>query len=152
MKVSDAMMRDVKACGADTSLETIAMIMWHNDIGAVPILDQGGRPRGIVTDRDMVMAAALTHRPLWELTPQDVIQDRPLYTCYVQDDIKTALKIMWAQRIRRLLVVDASGQLQGMLSIDDVIGLAERGIRGQGTPELSYDDTMSTLKAVSRHH
>lgn len=152
MKVSDVMVRDVRTCNPETSLENVAMLMWHNDIGAVPVVDQNGRPIAMITDRDIAMTTALNHKPLWEITPLDAAQNRPLYTCDAQDDIKTALKIMWAQKVRRLPVVNGAGQLQGILSIDDVIALAERGIRGQGSPELSYDDAMSTLKAVSKRH
>ncbi len=152
MKVNDVMIRDVRACDPDINLENVAMIMWNNDIGAVPVVDQSGRPLAVITDRDIAMATALNHRPLWEMTSREVTQNRPLYTCNEQDDIKTALKIMWAQKVRRLPVVNGTGQLQGILSIDDVIVLAERGMRGQGSPELSYDDAMNALKAVSKHH
>lgn len=152
MKVNDVMVRDVRTCDPDINLENVAMIMWNNDIGAVPVVDQSGRPFAVITDRDITMATALNHKPLWEMTPREVTQNRPLYTCNAQDDIKTALKIMWAQKVRRLPVVNGTGQLQGILSIDDVITLAERGIRGQGAPELSYDDAMNALKAVSKHH
>lgn len=152
MKVNDVMIRDVRTCDPDINLENVAMIMWNNDIGAVPVVDQSGRPLAVITDRDIAMATALNHRPLWEMTSREVTQNRPLYTCNAQDDIKTALKIMWAQKVRRLPVVNGTGQLQGILSIDDVIVLAERGMRGQGSPELSYDDAMNALKAVSKHH
>ncbi|MFA7095178.1 MAG: CBS domain-containing protein [Gammaproteobacteria bacterium] len=152
MKVHDAMVRDVQACSADSNLESVATVMWDGNIGAVPVVDEGGKPIGMVTDRDIAMAAALNHKPLWELTSQQVVRDRTVYTCHMQDDVKTAMKIMWAQKIRRLPVVDSAGKLQGILSIDDIIELAERGMRGQGTPELSYDDTMNTLKAVGKRH
>lgn len=152
MKVDDVMVKDVKACDADANLESVAMIMWNNDVGAVPVVDQGGRPMGMITDRDIVMASALNHKPLWDMTPAEVVRDRPLFTCSPHDDVKTAMKIMWAQKVRRLPVIDGAGRVCGILSIDDIIALAERGMRGQGAPELSYDDTMNTLKAVSRHH
>jgi len=35
---------------------------------------------------------------------------------------------------------------------DDVVAYSERGKRGEGKPDLSYDDAMTTLKAVCKHH
>jgi CBS domain-containing protein len=63
-----------------------------------------------------------------------------------------ALKIMSFQKVRRLPVTNDSGQVEGIISIEDLIARAERGRRGIQTPELSYDDTMTTLKAICRPH
>ena len=54
--------------------------------------------------------------------------------------------------VRRLPVIDDDGCLQGILSMDDVVVCAERGKRGKGKPDLSFEDAMTTLKAVCTHH
>ncbi|MDE2089819.1 MAG: CBS domain-containing protein [Gammaproteobacteria bacterium] len=152
MKIKDVMVTNVKACGPDDKLESVAMVMWNNDCGSVPVVDIAGKAIGIVTDRDISMAAALNHKALWDMTPREIMNGRALHTCRTEDDIKSALKIMWAQKVRRLPVVDDIGQLQGILSVDDLVACAERGTRGLRAPDLSYDDTITTLKAVCRHH
>lgn len=53
-------------------------------------------------------------------------------------------------RFRRLPVVDDDGMLQGMQSMNDLI-LAAGEHRGRSAPELSADDVMKTLKAISAH-
>lgn len=151
MYVNELMIKDVKCCDWNTTLETAAIMMWDNDCGAIPIIDESSRPVGMVTDRDIAMAAALNHKPLWELRAGDISGHRVTYTCTLGDDIKSALKQMRAHKVRRLPVVNDLGQLQGILSIDDIIACAERS-PARDMPTLSYDDTMRTLKAICIHH
>ena len=149
MNVQDLMSANLRTCGPDDSLESIGKTMWDSNVGAIPIVDVDHAPVGIVTDRDIAMCSALSHRPLWELTARDVIGEQQVHACRIEEDVKAALKIMWAQHVRRLPVVDENGRVQGILSIDDIILRAERGSRGQRPPELSYDDAITALKAVA---
>lgn len=152
MLVKDVMARSVSCCNTSMPLDRVAMMMWNADCGSIPISDEDGRPVGIVTDRDLMMASALNHKALWEMTAEDLMRGTPIHTCTANDDIQTAINRMLRERVRRLPVVNAEGVLEGMLSIDDIVTFAERGRRGEGTPPLSYDDAMSALKAVCRHH
>jgi signal-transduction protein with cAMP-binding, CBS, and nucleotidyltransferase domain len=106
---------------------------------------------GIITDRDICMAVALQHKTASEIQVQEVMS-RQLFTCHPENDIMNALKTMSFQKVRRLPVINDSGQLEGIISIEDIIARADRGRRGIQTPELSYDDTMTTLKAICRSH
>lgn len=152
MYVHELMTREVGTCGPDTPLDAVAMMMWQRDCGAIPVVDPQGLPIGILTDRDVAMSAALNHKPLWELRAGDVLNSRPTHTCRAGDNVKSALRIMWAQHVRRLPVVDDEGHLTGIVSMDDLIARAERGSRGAPPPELSFDDAMTTLKSVAYHH
>ncbi|SCZ64334.1 CBS domain-containing protein [Thiohalomonas denitrificans] len=152
MNVTDVMQRSVRICDTNTTLEKAGLSMWDGDCGALPVVDESGRAVGIVTDRDIAMTAALNHKPLWEMKCGELVGSRPLYTCQADDDVKQAVKTMWAQRVRRLPVIDGEGELVGILSMDDIVASAERGSRGRLTPDLSYDDAMNALKAVVHHH
>lgn len=153
MNVRDVMSKEVKSCEAGNNLESVALLMWHHNCGSIPVVDETGHPIGILTDRDIAMAAALNHRPLWEMTAKDVMGRGAFFTCHTDDDVRLALKTMWAQKVRRLPVVNSEGHLEGILSIDDVLARAERGTRGQMMPpELSYDDAMMTMKALVARH
>jgi len=57
MNASDLMTTGVKTCRVDDSVERAAQIMWEHDCGAVPVVDADERLVGIVTDRDVCMAA-----------------------------------------------------------------------------------------------
>jgi CBS domain-containing protein len=151
MNVGKMMTRSVKTCDLGTNLEMAAKMMWDNDCGALPIIDEGGHPLGMVTDRDIAMSSALNHKPLWDLTSGEVMGGRKLFTCKENDDVRTALSIMQAHKVRRLPVVDGDGRLQGILSIDDIVALSGQP-KGKGAAELPLEDTMNTLKSVCIHH
>jgi CBS domain-containing protein len=151
MIVKEVMSDKVTTCRPDTTLEAAAILMWDGDCGTVAIVDDESKVTGIITDRDICMAVALQHKPASEIQVQEVMS-RHLFTCQPENDIMNALKIMSFQKVRRLPVTNDSGQVEGIISIEDLIARAERGRRGIQTPELSYDDTMTTLKAICRPH
>lgn len=152
MQVQDVMVREVEACRPDNSLDDIAQRMWNCNCGSIPVVDDNGAPVGMITDRDIAMSAALSHKPLWDLKASEVTDGRAIHCCQEDDDIKIALKTMWAQHVRRLPVVSSNGNLRGILSIDDIVTHAARGTRGQPPPDLSYDDAITMLKGVCVAH
>jgi CBS domain-containing protein len=147
MNVSDLMERDVVTCHPHDSLEIAARLMWDNNCGSIPVIDEYGVPVGIITDRDIAMSCVLNHKAQWELRASDVTNNRPLHLCSEHEDIKSALHAMLVQRIRRLPVVNAAGRLQGIISIDDIIARSE-----ERAADLSFRDTMDTLKTVCIQH
>ena len=151
MIVKEVMSHEVTTCRPDSTLESAAILMWDGDCGTVAIVDDERMVIGIITDRDICMAVALQHKPASEIQVQEIMS-RHLFTCQPENDIMSALKIMSFQKVRRLPVTNDSGQVEGIISIEDLITRAERGRRGIQTPELSYDDTMTTLKAICRPH
>ncbi|MEN8108219.1 MAG: CBS domain-containing protein [Pseudomonadota bacterium] len=151
MYIRDVMTRDVKTCRPDTDGETAALLMWSEDCGAVPVVDDDGKALGMITDRDICMATALQHTRAADLHVKDFMSEE-LFCCQPDQDIKNALKTMADRKIRRLAITNGEGKVEGILSIDDIVALAERGARGITTPELSFDDAIATFKAVCRHH
>ena len=67
MNVEQIMNREVKTCAPRDSLNKAAQIMWDTPCGAVPVVDEQGRPVGFLTDRDVCMAAYTQNKPLTEL-------------------------------------------------------------------------------------
>jgi CBS domain-containing protein len=149
MIIKEVMNPKVTTCGPDATLEDAALLMWHGDCGTVAVVDETGAAIGIITDRDICMAVAFQHKPPREIQVQEVMS-RQLYTCQADNDIMSALKTMSFEKVRRLPVTNGAGQVEGIISIEDLIARAERGRRGIQTPDLSYDDTMMALKAVCR--
>jgi len=147
MRVNELMQSQVQSCRLDTNLETVAMLMWNNDCGAIPVVDDAGSPIAMVTDRDISIGSALNHKPLWDITVQQVKNDSELLSCNGEDDLQAALSIMHAGQIRRLPVVDDEGVLEGIISMGDLI-LAARPKKTRNSA-VSYDEVMSTLKTVS---
>jgi len=147
MKVNELMQSQVKSCQPNTNLETVAMLMWNNDCGAIPVINQQGRPVAMITDRDISMGSAINHKPLWDISADQVCDSHELLSCNSEDDLQAALSIMHSGQVRRLPVVDDQGMLVGILSMDDLI-LAAKPKKTKAAP-VSYDEVMSTLKNVS---
>lgn len=150
MKIDRIMERNVVTCGPNDTLESAATLMWNHDCGAIPIVDGEGRPIGIVTDRDIAMASALQHKPLWQIKAQELGNGRQVHCCPTGIDAEEAIGTMGEHGVRRLLVVGDDGRVQGLLSIDDAICFAGQGEGEEGGP-LDYEDVMAALKQVCQH-
>jgi CBS domain-containing protein len=125
MKVKDLMTADVKRCSPETNLAEAAKIMWEGDCGAVPVTDEHDHVVGMITDRDICIAAATRPRTEGEIPVRDVISTAA-YTCAPGDDVRVALETMKARKVRRLPVVEQDGRLVGIVSIHDIAGQSRR--------------------------
>lgn len=119
MKIVDVMTREVLTCGSSDTLNRPAQLMWEGDVGWIPVLDATARVIGIVTDRDIAMAAYLQGRPLTTI-PVQAVMTRRLATCKPGDDPSVALRQMQTQQVRRLPVVDGTGKLVGVIALNDI--------------------------------
>lgn len=149
MKVKEIMTTAVKHCRPEDSLTTAATIMWDSDCGAVPVTNANGKVMGMITDRDICIAAATRHRLASDISVQEVMSDS-VYACLPNDNLKTALKVMQEKKVRRLAVINKTGGLEGILCLNDLV-LRSEDARGVVVPEISYSAIMETLKVISQH-
>lgn len=149
MKVKDVMTHNVNACSPDTNLGAVAAIMWENDCGVVPVVHGDGKVIGMITDRDICMAVATRNRLTSEVAVSEVFTGN-LYACTPDDDVHSALATMRAERVRRLPVINADGTLEGILSTNDIVLRAQEA-KDKKSTDLSYEDVISTLKAICAH-
>jgi CBS domain-containing protein len=150
MNVEHLMTRDVEVCTPDSTLTDAAMIMWRRDCGIVPVVKPGTRDLvGVITDRDVCMAAATRHASTDDLFVRDLIGGH-IYTCGPADSVRNAAHRMAEAQVRRIPVTDRAGMLLGMLSLNDLALAAEKTERrGEALP--TYTDAIGVLKAVSAH-
>ena len=146
MKVKDVMSGSVQACDPDSNLVVAARLMWDHDCGVLPVAADG-KVLGMITDRDICMAAATQNRPLADINVQEVMSGA-VFACRPEDDIRFALETMRRERVRRLPVVDSAGKLQGILALNDLVLKAQRGKKKTG---LSFSDVVTTCKAIFEH-
>jgi len=125
MKVSDLMTKEVKACSRHDSLNRAAQLMWENDCGAVPVLDSDSKVIGMLTDRDICMAAYTQGIALVDASVASVMS-RDVSVCNPSDNISAAAERMRDRRIRRLPVVDKDHRLIGILSVSDIARETDR--------------------------
>lgn len=118
-RVADVMSKEVATCHMDESMSRAAQLMWERDCGCVPIVDDHFRVVGIITDRDICMAAYTQGKALSEL-PVSLACSRGLQTCRPTDSVDFAEQLMADALVRRLPVVDAQEVLVGLVSLSDL--------------------------------
>ena len=135
MKVRELMTTGVTTAELGTTLEEIATIMRHEDLGAVPIVDDGDLV-GIVTDRDIVVRCVAEGGDPGESTAEDILTEG-LVTVAPDADVHEAEEMMSRHQIRRLPVV-LEGRLQGMISLGDIaVKAGNRRGHGQVLEDVS---------------
>lgn len=151
MNVENLMSHDIEACNPDDSLTDAAMIMWRRDCGIVPVVNPDTHEiTGVITDRDICMAAATRHARTDDLYVRDVMTRDGVTTVTPDESVQTAVDRMAEAQVRRIPVADRSGVLIGMLSLNDIVLAAEKtNKRAEGMP--TYSDTVDALKAVCAH-
>jgi CBS domain-containing protein len=119
MQVKELMTKDVRTCLATDSINEAARIMWESDCGCVPVVEEDRKLVGIITDRDICMAAYTQGRTLTQMSV-DGVASKNVVTVHENDSLHRAEQLMHDAQIRRLPVVDSKDQLVGMLSISDL--------------------------------
>src|SRR6266498_2419080 len=134
MKIREIMSTEIKKATPDNTLVDIAAMMRDEDIGALPVV-QDGELRGIITDRDIVIRAIAEGKEPSITTVQEVLSEE-VESVEPDDDIEEAADVMAAHQIRRLPVVE-DGKLIGMVSLGDISVKHEEGTAAHALEEVS---------------
>ena len=147
-RARDVMTATVYSCRPSDELQRAASIMWNQDCGAVPVVDDEERLVGIITDRDICMAAYTQGSALGGLKVSAAMA-RDVATCGPDDTIAHVLGLMVQRRVRRIPVVGQDGTLAGMLALG---GLATHliGSDKSATASDACAALAQTLAAISR--
>lgn len=149
MRVDQIMTRNVRGAHVGNNLDTAARIMWENNCGCVPVIDQDQKAVGMLTDRDVCMAALTQGRLLTEI-PISIAMSKPLWSCRPEDDLAAAEQIMRSHQVHRLPVVDDKGRLLGILSLSDIAREAMREEKQKGgRRDIAYAEIGRTLGSIS---
>ena len=116
MNIRDVMTPNPRSVSPNDPIQNAARIMRDEDTGAVPVVD-GGRPVGIVTDRDIVIRAVADggqlDRPVRDIVTSSIVAATP------EMSTREAAELMSEHQIRRLPVVE-NDRLVGIVSIGDL--------------------------------
>lgn len=149
MKVKDVMTPNAQAIWLTGSLADAAKLMWENDCGVLPVIKDGQKVVGMITDRDICMGAVIRDRNPSGISVEEVMTGT-VYAVKPEDDVDQALQTMQEHRIRRLPVIDPDGELKGMLSMNDVVLHAgTAAVTTEGA--IDYGDVVKTFQAICQH-
>ena len=134
IKISEFMTSDVITVESKSPLFEAAKLMKENDIGFLPVLEEG-RLVGVVTDRDLVVKG-LAQKLSGKAAIKEVMTSKCI-TLSVNAAVDDAIKVMSDHKIRRLCIVE-NGQLSGVCAIGDI-----------AETERFDDDAGEALKEIS---
>ncbi len=102
-----------------TIREAVRLLVQHN-IGALVVVNEAGQPVGIISERDIVRAAArYEDRDICTMRVEEIMT-KDLITGTPQDDVHSVAHTMTERRIRHLPIMEG-GKLAGIVSIGDVL-------------------------------
>jgi CBS domain-containing protein len=136
--IRDVMTESVVTASSSAAVREVAELMRERHVGSVVLVDGGGNPEGIVTDRDLAVSVLADGRD-----PGDRAGDHasaPVVTGTVDMDVSAAAELMVAHAIRRLPVLDGA-RLTGIVTLDDLVART-------GDVELTHRLTTDITRAA----
>ena len=120
-RVKDIMTPAPACCVPSTPLPEVAILFTQHDCGAIPVVENmdTGRPVGIVTDRDVACRAVAAGRNALELRAVDCMT-APCVTVAGDMSLDDCVALMEGNRVRRIVVVDDSGAVCGIVAQADL--------------------------------
>ena len=149
MKVKEIMTPDAKAVWLTESLADAAKLMWENDCGVLPIIKDGQKVIGMITDRDICMAVAMRDTHPSSVSVEEVMTGQ-VYSVNPEDDVDQALQAMQEHKVHRLPVVNGEGELEGILSMNDIV-LKAKSADEAVSDSPNYGDVVKTYQAICQH-
>jgi CBS domain-containing protein len=138
VRIDEIMTTSVVTATPETPARAVAVLMRDRNVGSVVLVDESGRPVGMVTDRDLavdVLAEAVDPE-----SAAGSCATAPVITGEHDMDLEEAAALMVGHRIRRLPVMDGEA-LVGIVTLDDI------AVR-TGNIEIAQQMTADVARAV----
>ncbi len=117
MRVKDIMTCNTETINSDANLIEAAGKMKSLEVGALPIWEHE-KLIGVITDRDIVVRAVAEGRDSMR-TPVSGIMTQRVLSCFEDDDIHEAARIMEENSVHRLVVLSSDYKPAGFISLSD---------------------------------
>jgi len=144
MKARDLMTPGAIAVRLDTPTERVAELMLEHNISACPVIDENGKPTGMVSEEDLIFALFAEGEPVSEefvaripkskRTARDVMGG-PIVAVTEETDVAEIARILIQYRIKRVPVV-RGGRLVGIVSRADLLRALVRSIAATNHPDM----------------
>lgn len=118
-------------------LHVVAVKMSKLGIGLLPVC-QDDRVIGVLADRDITVRATAAGCDPMMIQVCDVMTTDVIY-CFADQDITEVAKLMEAQQVRRLLVLNRDDRLVGIVSLDDLAVGGDTKLAGETLKEVSKE-------------
>ncbi|WP_225101666.1 CBS domain-containing protein [Streptomyces sp. CoH27] len=134
--VEELMTRDVVRARRDTPFKDLVRLLAENDVTAVPVVDDLDRPVGVVSEADLLRKSAdqadpsgrvsIPNLEAWERAKAEgsraeELMSAPAVCARPEWNVVEAARLMEAQHVKRLPVVDEADRLLGIVSRGDLL-------------------------------
>jgi len=113
-KSESGMIVDPVTVEPDQSISDVLELMSRYRISGVPVVKEG-QLVGIITNRDLRFETSVN------LKVSEVMTKKDLVTAPIGISLENSKKLLHANRIEKLLVVDEAGKLKGLITIKDIM-------------------------------
>ena len=113
-KSESGMIVDPVTVEPDQSISDVLELMSRYRISGVPVV-KAGQLVGIITNRDLRFETSVN------LKVSEVMTKKDLVTAPIGISLEDSKKLLHANRIEKLLVVDEAGKLKGLITIKDIM-------------------------------
>jgi CBS domain-containing protein len=120
MQAQELMTRDPACCTPEDPAQKAAELMSQHDCGAIPVVDSEDSRHlcGMITDRDIAIRGVARGRGA-ETRVEELMTSDP-ECCSPNSDIEEVERVMTERQVRRVPIIDADGQLVGIISQADL--------------------------------
>ena len=148
MHAGQFMSRDVVTCRADDSLADAVRKMWEHDVGCLLVVDGDDRLVGIMTDRDVCIAAFSTERLLKDIRVKSAMTSH-VHSLMDTNRIQDVEVVMSTHKIHRVPIVDRERHVLGVVSMSDIAREAAREL-AERNPDITDVDLVTTLARLCK--
>jgi len=158
--VKDVMTTHVVAVRKNATFKDMAVQLREQRVSAFPVIDDGNKVVGVVSEADMLAKEALdltgpgkvsgilrhhAREKAAGITAEDLMTQPPV-TVRPDDSVSRAAHLMYSRGVKRLPVVDSDDRLVGIVSRADVLSVYSRpdsGIRRDVTEGVILDTLLT---------
>ena len=118
MQVQEIMTKNPTCCTPDTKLIDVARMMCDCDCGEIPVVERN-MPIGVITDRDIVCRTLAQGLNPMQMTARDCMT-QPAVAVALEATLEDCCATLEQHQIRRVPIVDARGEIRGIVSQADI--------------------------------
>jgi CBS domain-containing protein len=121
MLCEDVMKRRIESVSPDETVATAAMRMRDENVGFLPVCDEKAHVIGTLTDRDIALRVVAERRP--SSITVNLVMSKDVVACRPGDELEIAARLMETNHKSRIMCIDISGRLVGIISLSDLAQL-----------------------------
>jgi CBS domain-containing protein len=145
MRCEELMSSEVEVLAIGTSVREAARRMRDLNLGFMPVVDDAQQLIGVVTDRDIVVRAVAEDRK--PRTAVEEVMTEEVITCDPEDDVERAEALMSVNQKSRLVCVDETGQVAGVISLSDIAQYEDETRAGEVMADVTQREA-----GIHHHH